>query len=164
MGTVYLVTGVPRSGLSCITAALSAGGIEVAPDDGCEFDDAGWLQARTGRVAAVPIDEVYNLPSAPTIDYRAVLMIRNLGDVVESMIAHGDPVPVDQRAWRIATAELCRRRRAYLRKRPDVYLRVLALCDLRRQPRAMLTELYDHGWPIRVGDAATAVQKTRPNQ
>jgi hypothetical protein len=97
---VTVVSGVPRSGTSMMMSMLEAGGIPPQTDRlrAADLDnprgyyeeervkrlreDASWVKEAVGRALKVVHVHVANLP--PGLEYRVVLMRRDLDEVVKS--------------------------------------------------------------------------------
>jgi hypothetical protein len=103
MPSIYVVSGLPRSGTSMMMRMLSAGGLPVLTDERRSADadnprgyfeleavrssarDASWTQRAAGRAVKVIS---YLLPHLPAdLDYRVVFLRRGLDQVVRSQRA-----------------------------------------------------------------------------
>ena len=115
---IVVVSGLPRSGTSLMMQMLAAGGIppltdrtreadEDNPHGYLEFDavrrlarDASWIAAARGRAVKVVCPLVPSLPLGH--DYRVVLMVRDMHEVLASQRAMlgrrgADPAAADER-------------------------------------------------------------------
>jgi len=99
---VIVVSGLPRSGTSMAMKMLEAGGLEITTDavreadednprgyfedervkDLARTEDRSWLAASRGRAVKVISFLLKDLP--PNLNYRVILMRRDLGEVLAS--------------------------------------------------------------------------------
>lgn len=111
MPSVYVVSGLPRSGTSMMMRMLVGGGLPALADDLRTADsdnprgyfeleavkatvrDASWTKDAPGRVVKVISYLLPHLP--PTLDYRVVFLRRNLDHVVRSQRAMLDRLAAD---------------------------------------------------------------------
>lgn len=101
--TLYVVSGLPRSGTSLLMQMAAAAGREIlqdglrAPDDSnpygyfeCErvktlMDDSSWLHAEAGKVVKIVLPLLPFLP--PGLPCKVALVRRDLGEVITSQTA-----------------------------------------------------------------------------
>ena len=100
--TVFIVSGLPRSGTSMMMQMLTLGGIEALTDETRKADDdnprgyfefqkakqlrkdASWLADARSRVVKIVAQLLWHLPIKKGIDYCVVFMERHLDEVIES--------------------------------------------------------------------------------
>lgn len=98
--TVYIVSGLPRSGTSLMMQMLNAGGVNVLTDDKrvpdinnpkgyFEYEpvkrlgrDKSWLNEANGKVIKVIAQQLFHLPSDR--QYKVIFMERQLEEVLQS--------------------------------------------------------------------------------
>lgn len=120
--TIYVVSGLPRSGTSMMMQMLKAGGLEVVSDGKRESDtdnpegyledervkrlqtDNQWLGEAEGKVVKVVAPLVMNLPQG--FDYKILFMERDLHEVLTSQqVMLGRKKAVENKTYPAALAE-----------------------------------------------------------
>ena len=152
---VTVVTGMPRSGTSLMMQMLAAGGLTAVTDNRRAPDihnprgyfeyepvtrmtqDASWMAAARGKAVKIIYRLLPHLP--PDLEYRAVFMERNLGEVFRSqrdmLRARGDAAAGQEEDRMIAafTAELEQTRR-WLGGQPNIHTLFVAYSDVISDP------------------------------
>jgi len=99
-GTVYIVSGLPRSGTSMMMQMLQAGGLDILTDNVrsnddnnpkgyMEFErvkklahDNSWIHEAEGKVVKVIAQLIQYLPN--TYDYKIIFILREMNEVLKS--------------------------------------------------------------------------------
>lgn len=179
---IVVVSGLPRSGTSMMMQMLEAGGVEPLTDGARRADadnprgyyeleavkglarDASCLADAGGRAVKVVHALVRALP--PEHSYRAILMERDLAEVLDSQDrmlarrgAHAAPLPRARLAG-ILRAQLDEAA-AWLEARPNVCLLRVRHAEAIRDPAAVAARLAAHlGGGFDVAAAAAVVDPT----
>lgn len=164
---IYIVSGFPRSGTTCVMRALEAGGLTVASSPerdqmAAAHADEHYQPNPENKLYEIPLSEYGNVdfPLAydgklikvmlPGLDhlavnpdgYRVVIMRRDLEEIRQSYEAFfGHPL---RASWLGEYRERIQRAQRMLHNRSDVYsTTVLNYRDLIDNPRSTFNELYD---------------------
>jgi len=166
--TVYIVSGLPRSGTSLMMKMLEEGGILPLVDNIREADidnpkgyyefervkklpdDTAWLPDARGKVVKVLAELIKHLPDG--FRYRIVFMMRDLDEIISSqkkmLIRRGeDPDAVPDEEMKDLLRTYLKNLKIFVRNHPNMDVCYISYNDLMREPDLSIEELdeFIHG-------------------
>lgn len=166
--TVYIVSGLPRSGTSLMMKMLDEGGLEPLVDNIREADidnpkgyyefervkklpeDTGWLEDAKGKVVKVLAELIKHLPDENR--YRIIFMMRDIDEIIVSqrkmMIRRGeDPDSVPDDEMRELLRTYLKNLKIHVKKQSNMEVCYISYNDLMRDPDLSIEELdeFFHG-------------------
>lgn len=153
--TIYIVSGLPRSGTSMMMQMLQAGGLEILSDGKRESDndnpqgyledervkrlqtDNQWLQEASGKVVKVVAPLVMSLPQH--FNYKIIFMERNLHEVLTSQqVMLGRKKEVETKTYPAALADAFSKQlektKAWLATQPQISVLYVNYADVVASP------------------------------
>lgn len=153
--TIYIVSGLPRSGTSMMMQMLKAGGMEILSDDARANDednpqgyhedervkrlhlDQKWIAEADGKVVKVVAPLVMNLPRG--FNYKIIFMERNLHEVLTSQqIMLGRHKQVENKVYPMALADAFSRQlektKAWFKTQPQIDVLFVNYSDVISSP------------------------------
>jgi predicted AlkP superfamily phosphohydrolase/phosphomutase/tetratricopeptide (TPR) repeat protein len=156
--TIYVVSGLPRTGTSMMMQMLHAGGLDVVTDGKRESDsdnpqgyledervkrlqtDNAWLEEANGKVVKVVAPLVMSIPLQ--YDYKIIFMERDLHEVLTSQqVMLGRKKEVENKTYPVALADAFSRQlektKSWLATQPQISVLTLSYSDVLANPEAI---------------------------
>ena len=161
--TIYIVSGLPRSGTSMLMKMLDAGGIKPLTDNVRKADvdnpkgyyefervkrlpeDTGWLDEARGRVVKVLAELVMKLPADHR--YRIVYIERNMDEMIDSqnkmLVRRGeDPDKVSRDELKGVFSKYTVKLKGWLDSQPNVKVLYVNYNEILAEPKKNIGRLY----------------------
>lgn len=153
--TIYIVSGLPRSGTSMMMQMLKAGGLEVLSDGKRESDsdnpqgyledervkrlhlDRDWLSEAGGKAVKIVAPLVMNIP--PGFNYKIIFMERDMHEVLTSQqVMLGRKKEAENKTYPVALADAFSKQlektKAWLATQPQISVLYVNYADVVNAP------------------------------